>query len=412
MERVCKKDYLIKKRKCVLAVLTCLCMMVAMLPVNVRAEENESGYAISVSPESVFFFPIVGYTEDDYAATTITVTNTGTATISSLNVTLEGTDAGKFVLSGNTITNIAVGGSANFTIRPVLGCSEGTYEAQIKIKNDDGSISKSIGVYFEVSGKPPVITQQPVGASYTKGATAAALTVVATPGEEGATLSYQWWETPYTYHSEINETKIKGATSASYTPSTAVVGTKRYYCEVSASNTVRVAKSDIVAITVSGDGETEGNSGTGGGDNTTGTSSGNNSNTSNGTSHTHSFAWRTITEPKDGQDGLEAYACTSCGYYEESVPVSAYSYACNGGAKQVISAAQGSELTLDMGVWCAYPKWFMQKIADRRDLTIRLRFEYEHKQYEVLIPAGAAVDTECDWYGPLKLCSLYSYTVK
>lgn len=134
--------------------------------------------------------------------------------------------------------------------------------------------------------------------------------------------------------------------------------------------------------------------------------------TNTGTPHTHSFAWRTITEPTAQQDGLEAYACTTCGYYEKSVSVSAYSYACDGGAKQVISAAQGDELTLDMGVWCAYPKWFMQKLADRRDLTIRLRFEYEHQQYEITIPAGAAVDTECDWYGPLKLCSLYPYTVK
>lgn len=143
-----------------------------------------------------------------------------------------------------------------------------------------------------------------------------------------------------------------------------------------------------------------------------GGSSGEATPTNTGTSHTHSFAWRTITEPTAQQDGLEAYACTTCGYYEESVPISAYSYACDGGTKQIISAAQGAELTLDMGVWCAYPKWFMQKLADRRDLTIRLRFEYEHQQYEVTIPAGAVVDTECDWYGPLKLCSLYPYTVK
>lgn len=66
-----------------------------------------------------------------------------------------------------------------------------------------------------------------------------------------------------------------------------------------------------------------------GGTGTGNTSTGNETNT--GTPHTHSFAWRTITEPTAEQDGLEAYACTSCGYYEESVPVSAYSYACNGG---------------------------------------------------------------------------------
>ena len=54
----------------------------------------------------------------------------------------------------------------------------------------------------------------------------------------------------------------------------------------------------------------------------------------------------------------------------------------------------------------------MEKLASRSDLTIKLQFEYQHKQYELTIPAGAKIDTECDWYGPLKLCSLYEYTVK
>ena len=41
-----------------------------------------------------------------------------------------------------------------------------------------------------------------------------------------------------------------------------------------------------------------------------------------------------------------------------------------------------------------------------------LQFEYLHKQYEVLIPAKMPMDTECEWYGPLKLCNLYPYTIK
>ena len=84
----------------------------------------------------------------------------------------------------------------------------------------------------------------------------------------------------------------------------------------------------------------------------------------------------------------------------------------NKAAKQVISAKQGAEITLKMGRWCAYPKWFMEKLAERRDLTIKLQFEYLHQQYEVMIPADTKIDTECDWYGPLKICSLYSYSVK
>ena len=128
--------------------------------------------------------------------------------------------------------------------------------------------------------------------------------------------------------------------------------------------------------------------------------------------HTHNYEWQTITEPTAEQDGLEAYVCTICGSYKESVPVSAYSYACTDAAKKVLTAKQNDTLVLKMGRWHSYPKWFMEKLASRSDLTIKLQFEYQHKQYELTIPAGAKIDTECDWYGPLKLCSLYEYTVK
>ena len=128
--------------------------------------------------------------------------------------------------------------------------------------------------------------------------------------------------------------------------------------------------------------------------------------------HSHQFEWKTITTPTAETDGLEAYACIICGYYTDSVPVSAYSYACTEEAKQVLAAGQNAEITLKMGRWCSYPRWFMEKLAQRRDLTIHLQFEYLHKQYEVLIPAKMPVDTECEWYGPLKLCNLYPYTIK
>ncbi|HCG85979.1 MAG TPA: hypothetical protein DEW33_05720 [Lachnospiraceae bacterium] len=67
--------------------------------------------------------------------------------------------------------------------------------------------------------------------------------------------------------------------------------------------------------------------------------------------HSHQFEWKTITTPTEEADGLEAYAC-------------------------------------------------------------HLQFEYLHKQYEVLIPAKMPMDTECEWYGPLKLCNLYPYIIK
>lgn len=128
--------------------------------------------------------------------------------------------------------------------------------------------------------------------------------------------------------------------------------------------------------------------------------------------HIHSYEWQMVQTATAEQDGLEAYACTICGSYQESVPVSAYSYACTEAAKKLVTAKQEQMVTLDMGRWCSYPRWFMEKIAERNDLTVKLQFEYLHKQYEVTIPAGKAVDTACDWYGPLKLCELYGYTVQ
>lgn len=144
----------------------------------------------------------------------------------------------------------------------------------------------------------------------------------------------------------------------------------------------------------------------------TSVSSGSHKSSSGASAHAHNYEWQTITEPTAEQDGLEAYVCTICGSYKESVPVSAYSYVCTDAAKKVLTAKQNDTLVLKMGRWNSYPKWFMEKLASRSDLTIKLQFEYQHKQYELTIPAGAKIDTECDWYGPLKLCSLYEYTVK
>ena len=75
----------------------------------------------------------------------------------------------------------------------------------------------------------PTITTQPVSASYKQNDAATALTVEATASS--GTLSYQW----YSNSTESTEgaTAIDGATSASYTPSTATLGTTYYYCKVS-----------------------------------------------------------------------------------------------------------------------------------------------------------------------------------
>lgn len=80
----------------------------------------------------------------------------------------------------------------------------------------------------------PKITVQPVGANYSLGETAAALSVTATI--ESGSVSYQWYK---------NGEKIDGATSASYTPTE----TGTYYVVVSnASDSSKSEKSDDAKI--------------------------------------------------------------------------------------------------------------------------------------------------------------------
>lgn len=68
-------------------------------------------------------------------------------------------------------------------------------------------------------------------------------------------------------------------------------------------------------------------------------------------------------------------------------------------------AAQGATVritglnTLSNGV--------MKALLARKDVTLVLEYTYEGKDYTVVIPAGAAVDNDIQWYGPLYLAGYY-----
>ena len=105
-------------------------------------------------------------------------------------------------------------------------------------------ITGDIEIIFETAATctNPTITTQPTGATYTKGATATALKVVAS----GDDLTYQWYSN--TSNSTSGATKINGATNSTYTPSTSTVGTKYYYCIVSSGSCSTT--SNIVSVVV------------------------------------------------------------------------------------------------------------------------------------------------------------------
>lgn len=45
----------------------------------------------------------------------------------------------------------------------------------------------------------------------------------------------------------------------------------------------------------------------------------------------------------------------------------------------------------------------MHELLEKKDVSLRLEFTYQDKEYVIVIPAGAALDEDVSWYGPLYL---------
>ena len=149
------------------------------------------------------------------------------------------------VKQGSTTIGSATMSTANVWTDLVANSTKGTGgDLSITIATTQAFFIHSITVTYEeaVSCTNPTITIQPTEATYTKGATATALKVVAS----GDDLTYQWYSN--TSNSTSGATKINGETNSTYTPSTSTAGTKYYYCIVS-SGTCSTT-SNIVSVVV------------------------------------------------------------------------------------------------------------------------------------------------------------------
>ena len=107
-----------------------------------------------------------------------------------------------------------------------------------------GTITADKTLYAKWTTCAPSISGQPSGDTYTQGAPATALSVTAS----GEDLNYQWYTSEDGSADISGSSAIPGATSASYTPSTSLLGTIYYFCVV--SNTCGNAVSSKAAITV------------------------------------------------------------------------------------------------------------------------------------------------------------------
>jgi len=206
-------------------------------------------YTISASTLTSFGSLQVGYTQP--AAQTVTITNTGTEAVTLTQPTSADYDIGQL-----STTTIAAGAPATFTVQPKASLGVGTHNETITV-NGTGGASAAVSANFAVTAvsvqivnaATPYISAQPVSGSYKKGAAAAALSVTASVSD-GGTLSYQW------YRNTANSTSGGTAVGigATYTPSTAEVGTLYYYVVVTSTNNsvngnkTATATSSVIAV--------------------------------------------------------------------------------------------------------------------------------------------------------------------
>ncbi len=79
--------------------------------------------------------------------------------------------------------------------------------------------------------------------------------------------------------------------------------------------------------------------------------------------------------------------------------------------KQIADAKAGDNVILELGEYYNISNARMQQIAEKNDVTFVLHITYDKVSYSLTIEPGTEIDLSCDWYGPLKLLSMFPYEV-
>ena len=132
--------------------------------------------------------------------------------------------------------------------------------------------------------------------------------------------------------------------------------------------------------------------------------------------HLCNMEWVTTKEPSVGEDGEECYRCSFCGRTEQKMPIPgavAYVKDLYGFIKD---AAGNGLVTYDAKTNTAVSDYILQKMAERRDVTTVISFEYKGEKYQITFSPEADYDAllndEEQFYGYLGLSGYKGITVE
>lgn len=119
--------------------------------------------------------------------------------------------------------------------------------------------------------------------------------------------------------------------------------------------------------------------------------------------HVCSFEWVITLDPTTGADGLEEYKCTGCGVVQESHPIPASVAVVKDFYGKVKEAPEKGSITYDSGKLYTISDYILKKMAERNDVAVTVKFEYQNKKYQIIFPAGldysAVLNDEETMYG-------------
>ena len=119
--------------------------------------------------------------------------------------------------------------------------------------------------------------------------------------------------------------------------------------------------------------------------------------------HVCSFEWVIALDPTTGADGLEEYKCTGCGVVQESHPIPASVAVVKDFYGKVKEAPEKGSITYDSGKLYTISDYILKKMAERNDVAVTVKFEYQNKKYQIIFPVGldysAVLNDEESMYG-------------
>ena len=104
--------------------------------------------------------------------------------------------------------------------------------------------------------------------------------------------------------------------------------------------------------------------------------------------HICSFEWVITVDPTTGADGLEEYKCTGCGAVSESHPIPASVAVVKDFYGKVKEAPEKGSITYDTGKLYTISDYILKKMAERNDVAVTVKFEYQNKKFQLTFPAG------------------------